>query len=178
MKSDYAYIVTDPIKLSNPQIIRRCIKGGGADVQIKEADKRVIVAVGLVGINRDLSVRRNPPFGEQTHSNDAFMYLNRRLSVCQIIQRSRFWYFVWVVTSGPNLESAKGGTMGIFSGKKSEVGGGGTRTTRKISGNRTEDTTFNRYGNVVAKDTHTPDGKSHSHEVSHGFLGPHRGKEK
>lgn len=67
--------------------------------------------------------------------------------------------------------------MGIFGGKRSEVGGG-TRITREISGDRTEDRTFDPHGNVKAIDTHTSDGKSHSHEIRRGFFGIHRGPEK
>jgi len=73
--------------------------------------------------------------------------------------------------------------MGIF-GKgfdnknESSLSGGGKMVTTKYDDGSTEDRTYNKYGKLVDITDHDADGRSHSHEVGHGILGPFKGSRK
>lgn len=53
--------------------------------------------------------------------------------------------------------------------KESKVSGGGTRYTED-KGCFTEDRTQNQHGRVVDITHHTPDGKSHSHNIARNIF--------
>jgi len=72
--------------------------------------------------------------------------------------------------------------MGLFgksfeSKNTSKVGGGGKRVTTKYKDGSSEANTY-RHGKLVDITHHEKNGKSHSHEVAHGWLAPYAGKRK
>lgn len=62
---------------------------------------------------------------------------------------------------------------------RTNTGGGNTRVTSAncdiLSHGGSSDYTYDKNGSLVDITHNTPDGKSHSHEVSHGWFGPFAG---
>lgn len=73
--------------------------------------------------------------------------------------------------------------MGIFgkdfdSKSRSRVSGGGKRVTTRYKDGSREDRTYNKHGRLVDITDHDRNGRSHSHHVGRGLLGPFKGGRK